>query len=160
MQSGLQPNSTCTVNVLFAPISGGRRTATLSVVDSAPGSPQTVSLSGTGVQADAFGGQAVATSSAAQTVTVTSLGPGQPLNVTKVSFSGTNAGDFAESDNCGGPITASCAINVIFTPTCANEPASRETTLTIQDNRAVPSQAVLLSGTATGDFCFPRRRTL
>ena len=161
VQSGLQPGATCTVNLVFAPVSSGTRTATLSIVDSAPGSPQAVALSGTGVQANAqvaptamsFAGQAIGTTSAAQTITVTSLGPGQPLNVTSVSFSGANAADFAESDNCAGPITASCAINVTFTPVCANESASRTTTLTIQDNGAVPSQTVSITGTATGDFC-------
>ena len=161
LQSGLQPGSTCTVNVVFAPVIGGTRTAALSIVDSAPGSPQTVALSATAVQANAqaapielsFSGQAVGTTSAAQTITVTSVGPGQPLNVTKVSFSGANAADFAESDNCGGPITAACAINVTFTPICANEPAARSATLTIQDNGSVPSQSVSLTGTATGDFC-------
>ena len=161
LQSGLQPGATCTVNVVFAPVSGGTRTATLSIVDSAPGSPQAVALSGIGVQANAqvapatmsFAGQAVGTASAPQTITVTSLGPGQPLNVTSVSFSGTNAADFAESDNCAGPITASCAISVTFTPACANESASRTAILTIIDNGAAPSQAVSLAGTATGDFC-------
>ncbi|MGH9573224.1 MAG: choice-of-anchor D domain-containing protein [Candidatus Acidiferrales bacterium] len=161
LQSGLQPGATCTVNVVFSPIVGGTRTAALSIVDSAPGSPQTVALIGSGVQANAqvapttvsFGGQAVGTTSAAQTITVTSLGPGQPLNVTSVSLGGTNAADFAESDNCAGPITASCAIDVTFTPVCANASASRGATLTIQDNGSLPSQTVSITGTATGDFC-------
>jgi MBG domain-containing protein/carboxypeptidase family protein/centrosomal CEP192-like protein len=39
----------CTVNVTFAPGSGGARTATLQIADSGPGSPHTVTLSGTGV---------------------------------------------------------------------------------------------------------------
>ncbi|HKQ87268.1 MAG TPA: choice-of-anchor D domain-containing protein [Candidatus Acidoferrales bacterium] len=161
VQSGLQPGSTCTVNVMFAPMSGGNQAAVLSIADSAPGSPQTVALSGTGIQANAqvsptalsFNSQTVGTTSSAQTITVTSIGPGQPLNVTKVSFSGVNAADFAETDNCGGPVTATCAINVTFTPICANESASRSATLAIQDNGSVPSQTVPLTGTATGDFC-------
>ena len=39
----------CTVSVKFAPTSGGAATGTLSVATSAPGSPLTVALSGTGV---------------------------------------------------------------------------------------------------------------
>jgi hypothetical protein len=39
----------CTVQVKFAPTSGGPQTGTLSVASSAPGSPLTVALSGTGV---------------------------------------------------------------------------------------------------------------
>jgi hypothetical protein len=41
----------CTVQVKFAPTSGGPLTGTLSVASSAPGSPLTVALSGTGVTA-------------------------------------------------------------------------------------------------------------
>ncbi|HEY6466086.1 MAG TPA: choice-of-anchor D domain-containing protein [Candidatus Acidoferrales bacterium] len=161
IQSGLQPGSQCTISVAFAPTASGTRVATLTIADSASGSPQSIPLTGTGVQANAqisptvltFGNQPVATTSAAQTVTVTSAGPGQPLAVSKVSFGGTNAVDFAESDNCSGPITSSCAIQVTFTPSCQNEPAARAATLTIQDNGAVPSETIALTGTATGDFC-------
>ena len=42
-------NGSCTVEVTFAPTSGGPLTGTLSVASSAPGSPLTVALSGTGV---------------------------------------------------------------------------------------------------------------
>jgi hypothetical protein len=41
----------CTVQVTFAPTSGGPQTGTLSVATNAPGSPLTVALSGTGVTA-------------------------------------------------------------------------------------------------------------
>jgi len=38
----------CSINVTFTPNTSNRSTANLSVADNAPGSPQTVSLSGTG----------------------------------------------------------------------------------------------------------------
>jgi hypothetical protein len=47
--SSIAANGTCTVNVTFAPTSGGSLTGTLSVASSAPESPLTVALSGTGV---------------------------------------------------------------------------------------------------------------
>ena len=47
--SSIAANGTCTVNVKFAPTSGGALTGTLSVASSAPESPLTVALSGTGV---------------------------------------------------------------------------------------------------------------
>jgi hypothetical protein len=161
LQSGLQPNAQCTVAVVFAPIAGGLRSATLTVADSAIGSPQTVALSGTGLEANAsvspssiaFSGQQAGTASAAQTITVASSGPGQPLTITKLSISGTNAADFSETDTCGSPVRTSCAIQVIFTPLCKNESSSRSATLTIVDNGATPSQAIALTGAATGDFC-------
>jgi hypothetical protein len=40
--------STCTFGVTFTPSAVGERTATLSITDNAPGSPQTVGLSGAG----------------------------------------------------------------------------------------------------------------
>jgi hypothetical protein len=47
--SSIAANGSCTVNVTFAPTSGGTLTGTLSVASSAPESPLTVALSGTGV---------------------------------------------------------------------------------------------------------------
>lgn len=40
--------SACTIGVAFTPRVGGARTATISITDNAPGSPQAVSLSGVG----------------------------------------------------------------------------------------------------------------
>ncbi|MBR7829714.1 discoidin domain-containing protein [Actinospica sp. MGRD01-02] len=47
--SSIAAGGSCTVSVKFSPTSGGSQTGTLSVATSAPGSPLTVSLSGTGV---------------------------------------------------------------------------------------------------------------
>ena len=47
--SSIAAGGSCTVNVTFSPTSGGPLTGTLSVATSAPGSPLTVALSGTGV---------------------------------------------------------------------------------------------------------------
>lgn len=44
----LAPGATCSINVTFAPTKTGARSATLFVDDNGGGSPQTVSLSGTG----------------------------------------------------------------------------------------------------------------
>jgi len=45
----LAAGASCTINVLFTPQAAGTRTATLLIADNATGSPQTVALSGTGV---------------------------------------------------------------------------------------------------------------
>ncbi|HTJ67515.1 MAG TPA: discoidin domain-containing protein [Actinospica sp.] len=47
--SSIAAGGSCTVSVTFAPTGGGPQTGTLSVATSAPGSPLTVALSGTGV---------------------------------------------------------------------------------------------------------------
>jgi hypothetical protein len=46
--STLAPNGACTINVTFAPTDTGARGASVAINDNSPGSPQTISLSGTG----------------------------------------------------------------------------------------------------------------
>ncbi|MBI3402017.1 MAG: choice-of-anchor D domain-containing protein [Acidobacteria bacterium] len=46
--TSLDPGASCTVSVTFAPVTVGARTGSLSIIDSAAGSPHTVSLAGTG----------------------------------------------------------------------------------------------------------------
>lgn len=160
------PGSSCTVSIGFSPALIGPEAASLDIYDNAVGSPQVVALAGTGfaqpqaqLSASAldFGsgpiGQAIS-----RAIVVTSVGPGQPLQITAISLAqvttaGQHLNDFSETDNCSGPITTNCTINVAFTPTCVNAPAARAATLTIQDNASTPSQTVALTGAATGDFC-------
>jgi hypothetical protein len=47
--AGLAPNSSCTVTITFQPNRRAARSATLTIRDNAPNSPQTVSLTGTGI---------------------------------------------------------------------------------------------------------------
>ena len=46
--SSLGPGSSCAIGVFFDPTAGGTRNGTLTIADNAPGSPQTVTLSGLG----------------------------------------------------------------------------------------------------------------
>ena len=75
--SSLAPGANCAIDVTFKPAAKGSQTSKLLVSDSAPNSPQTVSLSGAGTYVQLtparlnFGKQAVGTESAAQTVTLT-----------------------------------------------------------------------------------------
>ena len=45
----LAVGATCTINVAFSPVGAGARTATLQVIDNAPTSPQTATLTGTSI---------------------------------------------------------------------------------------------------------------
>jgi hypothetical protein len=66
------PGSSCTVAVDFTPTAGGQATGTLSFSDNAAGSPQTVALTGTGLDfslAAASGSSTTATVTAGQTAT-------------------------------------------------------------------------------------------
>ena len=98
-----------------------------------------VNLSASGLT---FSPQVIATTSATQTITLTSVG------TSAVTFSGITAtGDFAESDNCNGTPLAvglSCTINMAFTPTTTG---TRTGTLTISDNGLANPQTVVLTGT-------------
>ena len=98
------------------------------------------SLSATSVT---YGSQSVGTTSAPQTVTLSSNGTA-PLHITSIVASG----DFAETDNCGKGVAAgsTCSINVTFAPTASG---TRTGTLTINDNSRISPQTVSLTGTAT-----------
>src|ERR1022692_3844348 len=66
-----------------------------------------------------FADQQINTTSPPQTVTVTNFGTLSSLIITQVNFTGTNAGHFAQTNNCGSPIppNGTCQIQVTFTPT-------------------------------------------
>jgi hypothetical protein len=151
--NSVAPGNKCTISVTFKPAAAGTRTAAVVVADSAPSSPQTVTLSGTGdapvaslsSSNVAFGNQSVSTISAAQPITLTNTG-NAPLNITSVAVFGTNAADFAQTNNCGISLAAgaNCTINVTFTPSTGG---SRTAALAITDNAAGSPQSVSLSGT-------------
>ena len=87
-----------------------------------------------------FSSQVVATTSAAQSVTLTNNGSAAAT----VSISAS--GDFAQTDNCGGSLNAgaSCNVNVTFSPTNVGTISGA---ITITDNAANSPQVVNLSGT-------------
>jgi hypothetical protein len=149
--SSLAPGASCSVKVTFTPTASGSRTAGVSISDTAPGSPQSVSLTGTGLGPVAnlslyqltFGSQAVGTMSAAQAVTLMNTGS-SPLDITSIAASG----DFAETNTCNTSLVpgGKCQISVTFTPSAAG---SRTGDVTVTDNAVGSPQAVALSGTGT-----------
>src|SRR5207249_1967870 len=124
--SSLAAGAQCTINVTFRPAATGTRTGTLTVTDNASGSPQTASLTGTGVAPAAtlsptsltFASQDVGATSAPQAVTLSNPGSG-PLSISSIAITGANSGDFAQTNNCGSSVAAGakCTINVTFRPT-------------------------------------------
>ena len=117
----------------------------LTITGSAPvpGPPPTpaVSLSPTTLS---FGNQAVGTSSAARTATLTNSGTG-PLIISSITATGTNAADFAQSNTCGSslPPGAACAISVTFTPTGTGQ---RRGAIAIVDDAGGSPHLIALSG--------------
>ena len=143
----------CTISVTFKPTIAGNRSAALAITDNAAGSPQSVSLSGTGVSTGvtlspssvSFGNQAVGVGSAAHAVTLTNAG-NSTLSVTGIAVFGVNSSEFAQTNNCGSSVAAgaNCTINVTFKPSAAG---SRSAALAITDNATGSPQSASLSGT-------------
>jgi hypothetical protein len=151
----LAPLGTCTINVTFTPSTGGALTASLSVSDSAPGSPQIVALSGTGVSAVtllpaglSFPLQINTTSGAPQSIQVTN-NQTVTLNISSIAISGTNAASFSQINTCGTALTAgsSCTITVTFTP---NTTGANSATISITDDASGSPQTATLFGLGTG----------
>jgi hypothetical protein len=150
-------NGNCTISVTFTPSVTGTEAASLSIADNASGSPQTVSLSGTGTAALAslsptslaFGNQPDDMTGTAQTVTLSNSG-NAALSITSLALTGTNASDFAQSNTCGSSLAAgaNCTIAVMFTPSVIGTEAA---SLSITDNASGSPQTVALSGAGTHD---------
>ena len=85
------------------------------------------------------------TTSESETVTLTNSGS-TALGIPSIAISGTNASDFAETDNCLGSVAAgaSCSLFVTFTPAVMG---SRAGILTIANNLTGAPLTVPLSGT-------------
>jgi len=136
--------------VTFTPTATGARTASVTITDHAPGSPQSVALSGTGIAPAvslsanrlAFPTQLIGTSSAAAPFTAMNTGTA-PLLVSSVAASGA----FSQTSTCGSvAVGGSCTIQVVFSPSVKNTQGG---TLSITDNAAGSPQNILLSGTGT-----------
>jgi hypothetical protein len=150
-------NATCQISVTFTPSALGTRNAFLSINDNAPGSPQTVNLTGVTPAAPlltlspvsiTFPGQYVGTSGLPQTVTATNTG-NAALSITSVA---TSSLDFGVLNACGSSLAAgaSCSIGVFFDPA---GPGARSGTLNLVDNASGGQQTVALSGMGQ-DFSF------
>jgi protein gp37 len=149
---------TCTISVTFTPLAGGASTsgaiaAILSVKDNAVNSPQQIGLSGIASNSTAtpsptsltFATQTVNVVSSAQTVTISNTGP-QALTVALVSITGTDDGDFEQTNTCGSSVASggTCKVTVTFEPTASG---TRTAFLTLTDSAGDSPQNVPLTGT-------------
>src|ERR1700690_77188 len=150
----IAPAAACSVTVRFSPSVAGAQIADLAIADSAPGSPQIVSLRGFGVAAPlasistvslAFGNENLGVMSGAQSVSVTNTGTA-PLTGLRGNFAGAEAADFSQTNNCPDPLMvfSACTFSVTFTP---SDLGPRTAALRISDNAPDSPQMVALSGT-------------
>ena len=155
--SSLAANASCSISVTFTPASAATFSAALSIADNAAGSPQTVTLSGTGTAPPAPVASVAPTSltftaqtgntAAAQTATLKNTG-NAVMNISGITLAGTGAADFAQTNTCGETLAAgaNCSISVTFTPASV---ASFSAAISIADDAAGSPQIVTLSGTGT-----------
>jgi hypothetical protein len=151
--STLLVGGSCQINVRFSPTDKGTANGTLSVTDDAVGSPQKVTLLGTGTvvvlspTAINFGNQKVGTSSVPVPVTLSNVGPSS-LSITQIAIKGADPNDFSQTNDCGNsvPPHSHCTITVTFTPTATG---ARSAKVSISDDDPTSPQSVPLSGRGT-----------
>lgn len=150
--SALAVAANCQISISFAPTANGPRTASLAVTDNAPGTPQIIPLSGSGglaaVQLSpstlSFGNEPVGNTSASQSITVSNTGY-STLNISSISVTGANVGDFSPTSSCGSTLGASssCSVSVTFSPGVLG---SRNAAVTISDDAPGSPQTITLTG--------------
>jgi hypothetical protein len=103
--------------------------ATLQITDNAPGSPQSVSISGVGTSSAtqpqvslsssslSFGNQTQGTSGTPQVVTLTNTG-NATLHISGVTLTGSYSKDWTVTTTCSAPVAAqgTCTVSVTFAP--------------------------------------------
>jgi hypothetical protein len=155
--TALSTNASCTVNAAFNPTAAGAQTGTLTFTDGDVGSPQVVTLTGTGMAtvtpeplavlaaASAFGSLTEGTSSEPQGILL-SNGGNATLNISGIAITGPGAPSFVESDDCGTTLAAgsNCTINVTFAPDAVG---SLSATLSVADDASNTPQTDTLTGT-------------
>jgi hypothetical protein len=142
--------ASCTISVTFTPSVVGTRTGTMTITDSAPGSPRQVALAGAGGLAQiglaptslVFSSIAVGASADAQSFTVSNTG-GVDVGITSI----TASGDFSLTTDCGTTLiggSGTCTVTVTFTPTAAG---LRTGAITIVDGAPGSPHVVTVRGT-------------
>lgn len=132
----LRPPANCTISLFVNPIGPGQRTANLTITDDAPGSPQTISLSGT--TNPAFTVRAVQGSSTTASVTA-----GQSAQYQLQLMSGPGYRGSVSLTCSGAPLGATCQV-----------PAS----VSISNGVSAPfTVTVTTSGSAVLPHSVPRR---
>jgi hypothetical protein len=148
----LAPGASCTFSITFRPFTEGAQSGAIVISSNAPGSPHTLSLSGTGaplagpvinLAPAAFDFGALRTQRSATLVGRLTNTGAAPLAISQIASSGAF---FSQSNNCPGTlaVAAFCDVTVSYGPT---ETGAHSGQLVIHSN-AIPSPHIAaLSGT-------------
>ena len=137
----------------LTPSALGADSGTLSVTDSASNSPQTTTLTGTGVLPVtltnaplSFGNVGENSPSSSKNIELRNY-QAVALTISGITLSNP---DYTKTDNCKGKVAAGgrCTIAILFTPSASG---TRAALLTMTDNARGSPQSVALSGTETHD---------
>jgi hypothetical protein len=142
-----------TVTVAFVPTTVGGASGNVSIASNAPGSPTSVSLSGTGIAAIltlsvsptglSFGNITTATSSVIQSVTVTNTG-NSDVTISKTTLSGAGYSMTGGSTPVKLTPSQNITLSVQFSPTVAGIASGN---ISIVSNASGSPSAVSLTGT-------------
>jgi 6-phosphogluconolactonase (cycloisomerase 2 family) len=156
----LLANANCPISLVFTPSAIGLRQTSLTAQDNAPGSPQSIMVSGTGVSANSavtlmpgsitFPLITQGTTGTPLNINVKSSGTAN-LNIFSVALGGADPSEFILSNSCAGSIAvnASCIASVTFSPLGAGQ---RTASVTISDDAPNSPQTVELLGMAAPAF--------
>jgi hypothetical protein len=142
----------CTLTVTLTPSFTGTIKGGAVVATSGPGSPQILSLTGIAVvpvtlapASLTFAAQAVGTTSASQTVTLTNSS-GATLTIASIVASGDYSAAAGGGTPCGGSVAtgATCTFNVTFTP---NATGTISGAATVNHNAPLGPAVIKLTGT-------------
>lgn len=148
----LAAGASCTVNVQFDATTSGAFTGSLTVTDDSPGSPQSITLTGTGAVSNvtlspsptlSFGNVPLNTPTVLP-VTMTNSG-GMPANISAIAVTGAGFQKVSGSNPCGETLAAgaSCTVKVQFDATAAGAFTG---SLTVTDNSPSSPQSITLTG--------------
>jgi hypothetical protein len=159
--SAIPVNASCSITVTFTPLAAGLRTASLTLSDDAPGSPQVIAVKGNASAAPApavmvnpgspdFGTTTQGTSTP-MNVTVKNTGTAT-LHITSVALGGANGSEFsfsAPACNTAIPVSGTCTIALTFTPFSVG---AHVASLTLTDDAPDSPQSVQVKGNANAAF--------
>jgi hypothetical protein len=146
----LAQNATCTITTTFTPTVVGTRTGAIAITSSGTGSPQSISLSGSGVLPLSLGVTSSSLTFASQPLNITSGGQAVTLTANNGSITGISisaaTGDFNQTNTCPSTLAqnATCTVTATFTPTAIG---TRTGAITITSSGSGSPQTISLTGT-------------
>jgi hypothetical protein len=141
----------CQVNMAFKPSIIGEETATLTLTDTYPGSPQLVTLTGTGSALSLSATSLTFIGNISDGKTSTMKLTVKNISTSAVSFTKIAVvGNYSQTNTCGTSLAAgaSCVVTVTFSP-IASESGFEYGNLVLTDSDPSSPQTVWLKGTAT-----------